>query len=325
MAKNRYYYYDHDACAFVEVGTSRTKTSLRLSIITAGMLILALGAVWLIQGRFATPYELALAAENRALQKQLSSTESRMKQFSAQLAQMAEIDQNLYRTLLQADPISEDVRKAGAGGSDAYEEFDRYSPTTAKLLRSSAEQIDQLERQIGLQNASYRELSRLAEKRDTWLAEMPAILPADGPMVSGFGMRRHPILRINKMHSGIDVLVRTGSPVVATGDGVVKSVGFNGTYGHHIEIHHPSTGYTTLYAHLSSIPKEIRAGKKVKRGDRIALSGNTGRSTGPHLHYEVRYEQGHPVNPVYFFAPSMTPHQYRTLLKVSENSHIALD
>lgn len=325
MAKNRYYYYDHDTCAFVEVGTSRTKTSLRLSAVTAGVLVLALAAVWLIQGRFATPYELALAAENKALQKQLSSTESRMKQFSQQLAQMAEVDQTLYRTLLQADPIPEDVRKAGVGGTDTYEKYDRFAPSTAKLLRNSSEQIDQLERQIGMQNASFRELSRLAEKRDTWLAEMPAILPADGPVVSGFGMRRHPILRVNKMHGGIDILVRTGSPVVATGDGVIKSTAFNGTYGHHVELQHPSTGYTTLYAHLSSIPKEIRAGKKVKRGDRIAFSGNTGRSTGPHLHYEVRDEQGRSVNPIYFFAPSMTPHQYRALLKVSEDSHIALD
>ncbi|HET6568366.1 MAG TPA: M23 family metallopeptidase [Rhodothermales bacterium] len=325
MAKNRYYYYDHDACAFVEVGETRSRSSVRLSALTAVVLVLAFATVWLLEGRLVTPYEVALKAENQALQQQLSSTRTRMKRFSTELAQMAKVDQSLYRTLLQADPIPQDVRQAGAGGSDPYQSFDRFSPSTATLLHRSAEQLDQLERQINVQNASYRELTRLAEKRSEWLAQMPAIVPADGPVVSSFGMRMHPILHINRMHAGIDVLVRSGSPVVATGDGVVKATGRNRGFGNYVQISHPATGYTTLYAHLSSIPKDIRPGKKVKRGERIALSGNTGLSTGPHLHYEVRDSNGHPLNPIYFFAPSMTPHEYRKLLKVAASSHIALD
>lgn len=325
MAKNRYYYYDHDACAFVEVGETRSRSSMRLSALTTAVLVLAFATVWLLEGRFATPYEMSLKAENQALQQQLSSTKTRMKRFSTELAQMAEVDQSLYRTLLQADPIPSDVRRAGAGGSDPYQSFDRFSPSTATLLHTSAQQLDQLERQINVQNASYRELTRLAEKRNKWLAQMPAIVPADGPVVSSFGMRMHPILHVLKMHAGIDVLVRSGSPVVATGDGIVKDTGLSPTYGNFVHIEHPATGYSTFYAHLSSIPKNIKPGTKVKRGERIGLSGSTGRSTGPHLHYEVRDSNDHPVNPIYFFAPSMTPHEYKKLLKVAESSHIALD
>lgn len=325
MAKNRYYYYDHDACEFVEVGATRSKSSVRLSALTTAVLVLAFATVWLVEGRFATPYEMSLKAENQALQDQLSSTQTRMKRFSTELAQMAEVDQSLYRTLLQADPISPDVRKAGVGGSDPYQSFDRFSPTTATLLHRSAQQLDQLEREINVQNASYRELTRLAEKRNEWLAEMPAIVPADGPVVSSFGMRMHPILHVLKMHAGIDVLVRKGSTVVATGDGVVEDTGLSPTYGNFVHINHPATGYSTFYAHLSAIPKGIRPGVKVKRGQRIGISGSTGRSTGPHLHYEVRDSNGHPVNPIYFFAPSMTPHKYQKMLKVAEASHISLD
>uniref|UniRef100_A0A7V2F8C2 M23 family peptidase n=1 Tax=Rhodothermus marinus TaxID=29549 RepID=A0A7V2F8C2_RHOMR len=323
MSKNRYYYFDHATCSFVEV---RPTSSRRVLWILVGLvLIIGVGGVivWQIGGRLATPRELALEAENEALRAQLRRMTQKLDQFADRLNELAAHDQSLYRTLLQAEPISEDVRQVGIGGSDAYAAFDRFSKPTATLLRETSQKLDALERQLALQNASFRELLTLAERREVWRRQMPALLPADGPVVSGFGMRLHPILRVRKVHEGIDILLPYGSPVYAPGDGVVRETGRNSGYGNYIIVDHPTTGYQTLYGHLSKIL--VRPGQKVQRGEQIALSGNSGYSTGPHLHYEVRDRQGRPLNPLQFVAPSMTPHEYQRLLEAAERSTISLD
>jgi murein DD-endopeptidase MepM/ murein hydrolase activator NlpD len=325
MSKNRYYYYDHDSCAFVEVETNRRKVYVRSLGLGVAVLLLAGLVAWSVDELMASPEELALRAENEALQDQLTQIDDRLEVFNKRLDQLSDRDRNLYRTLLEAEPISDKVRQVGVGGSDAYERFNRFGATAAMLLRKSSQELDRLERQMNLQNTSYRELRVMAAEREQWLAQMPAILPADGRVVSGYGVRRHPILRVQKMHAGVDVLVPSGSAVVATGDGVVREAGWGSGYGNHIRVEHPVTGYTTVYAHLSEIGSGIRAGREVKRGEQIGLSGNTGRSTAPHLHYEVRDENGSPLNPVYFFMPSMTPHQYREMLAESDLGAVSLD
>ncbi|ACY49429.1 M23 family metallopeptidase [Rhodothermus marinus] len=323
MPKNRYYYFDHTTCSFVEVRPH----PLRRLLVLASLVVFLLGAggfiFWYYTGRLATPRELALEAENEALRAQLSRLSKKLDQFSARLNELAAHDQSLYRTLLDAEPISEDVWQVGVGGTDTYAEFDRFSKPTATLLRETAQKLDALERRIALQNASYRELVKLAEAREAWRRQMPALLPADGVIVSGFGMRLHPILRVRKMHEGIDILLPYGSPVYAPGDGIVRKTGRSAGYGLYIILEHPATGYRTLYGHLSKVL--VRRGQKVQRGDQIALSGNSGRSTGPHLHYEVRDSRGRALNPLQFVAPSMTPHQYQQLLEAAENSRISLD
>ena len=325
MSKNRYYYYDHDTCAFVEVEPSRRNVYVRSLVLGVAVLLMAGLVAWSVDELTGTPEELALRAENEALQSQLATIDDRLAVFDQRLDQLSDRDRNLYRTLLEAEPISDNVRQVGVGGSDAYEQFNRFGATAAMLLRKSSQELDRLERQMNLQNVSYRELREMAAERETWLAQMPAILPAEGRVVSPYGMRRHPILRVRKLHAGVDVLVPTGSPVVATGEGVVKEAGWGSGYGNHIRVEHPVTGYTTLYAHLSEIGKGIRPGREVKRGEQIGLSGNTGRSTAPHLHYEVRDANDSPLNPVFFFMPSMTPHQYKEMLAEAELSAISLD
>jgi murein DD-endopeptidase MepM/ murein hydrolase activator NlpD len=138
-------------------------------------------------------------------------------------------------------------------------------------------------------------------------------------------MRFHPILKVRRMHHGIDVLVSEGSPVYSTGGGVIREVGRNSGLGNYVKVEHPATGYTTVYAHLSEVPKEIRRGVAVKRGDRIAFSGNTGLSAAPHLHYEVRDAERRSVNPVFFFLPSLTPAQYNTMLADLKQKVSSLD
>lgn len=324
MPNNRYYYYDQESCSFVEVTAQRTKTYGHLAAMLLGAVALAWALTWGLDYTVGTPQELALQAENEALQQQLAQAGEHMERFEARLNELSSSDQQLYRTLLDAKPISPNVRQVGVGGSDPYEKYDRFSKSTAKLLRQTSQQIDQLQRRINLQNTSYRDLLELANEREKWLVQMPALLPTDGPLVSGFGKRMHPILGVRKMHTGIDLVVDPGTPVVATGNGVVKQATFSPTYGNFVELKHPKTNYSSLYAHLSKIPDHIKPGVEVKRAETIGLSGNSGRSTGPHLHYEVR-KNDRPLDPVRFFVPSMTPEKYEALRRKAEQSTSSLD
>ncbi len=325
MPKHRYYYYDHEACDFVELPVDRRRQVFKA--VGFGVSCIAVAAVLMFGlDRFMkTPEELSLQAENVALQNHLADVSNRMSEVQKELGELARSDQDLYRTLLQAAPISDDVRRVGVGGSDPYSRFDRYSPNTANLLRTSASTLDMLERQVNLQNSSYRELLGEAEAHQLRMKELPAILPADGPVVSGFGKRLHPILQIVRPHNGIDILVPTGTPVVAPGDGVIQSAGRGGGLGNYVRIKHENAGYVTTYAHLSRIAKNVRRGVRVNRGEVIGFSGNTGLSKAPHLHYEVRKIDGSPVNPVFFFAPSMTPTAYRDLLESTNKGTTSLD
>lgn len=326
MSKNKYYYYDQESCSFVEVEPGRETfyaqgaAVMILALVLAGLLAWGMDVQWI-----GTPEEVALKAENEALQEQVADVNDRMEAFSKKLEELSSTDQELYRTLLRAEPISEDVRQVGVGGTDPYEELERFTAPTATLLRETSQKIDEVERRVSLQAASFRQLSEMAGEHREELAQLPALLPADGRVISGYGMRRHPILGVKKMHAGIDVLVDVNSPVVAPGDGVVKRIGRSPGYGRFVEIEHPEAGYMTRYAHLNEVKSHLRKGYEVERGEEIALSGNSGRSTGPHLHYEVHDAEGRSLNPVHFFAPSMTPEQYQKLLSEVKDSGAALD
>jgi murein DD-endopeptidase MepM/ murein hydrolase activator NlpD len=325
MPKNSYFYYDHDACCFVEVQTTSRRRLLIGAGIGSGLLIVAIVMTLVMDQFIRTPQEVALMDENVALQDQLEDVQGRIDTFAGELNGLRSADQNLYRSLLQAERISDDVLQVGVGGTDPFEANNRYSPTTAALLTETSDQIEYLERQIGLQSDSFRELVKMAEDREKALTEMPAIVPSEGIVVSGYGMRDHPILKVRRMHYGIDVAVWTGTEVVATGDGVIKAVGRGSSLGNYVKIEHTNAGYISVYGHLSKIPKEIRRGVKVKRGDMIAYSGNTGLSSSPHLHYEIHDKNGRALNPLAFLAPSMTPSAYQKLLDETNRSTVSLD
>ncbi len=320
------YYYDPETCSFVEVEERSTNWTRRGVVTGVSALVLAVFLAWVMDAQWiTTPDEVALRAENEALQEQLSQANDRMSGFADRLDALAEADRELYRTLLQAEPISNDVRQMGIGGTDPYAAYDQFDQRTSTLLRETAQTLDQLERQMSLQTSSFRELKQMAAQRQQRLRQLPALRPADGTIISGYGMRMHPTLGVRKMHAGVDILLETGSPVVAPGDGVVKRTGRSSTYGRYVEIEHEAAGYITRFAHLSEIPYRVRRGRSVTRGDTIAFSGNSGRSTGPHLHYEVMDEQGRTLNPVRFFAPDMTPSEYQQLVAQSEQSSASID
>ena len=325
MPDNHYYHYDHETCSFVEVKPKRTRFYMQLSMVAVGAIVLTVLMVLGLDRVMESPQELSLQQENEALQQQLDLTGQRIEDFATALEQVSATDQTLYRLLLQADPISEDVRRVGVGGSDPYASFNRFSSSSAALLKKTTQQLDQLERQFSLQMTSHRELMKLAIDHEQSLRQMPAIMPTNGKVTSFFGMRYHPILKVRKPHPGVDIPVLRGTAVYATADGIVEKAGYTNGYGIRVVIRHPVAGYKTLYAHLSKIPPHIQPGRKVKRGEHIALSGNTGLSKAPHVHYEVHDLEGRKLNPIRFIMPSMTPQQYKLMLAEAEKSTISLD
>jgi murein DD-endopeptidase MepM/ murein hydrolase activator NlpD len=319
MNRESRYVYDPETCSFKEIETTwkdalaHVGQTVGLAVILTGLLVWGLDRHWV-----SSPHEEALEVENAALERQLDQVNNRMTRLSARLDTLAERDRTLYRRLFQMSPISDDVRQVGIGGTDPHNQFEEMEGETDSLLKNTAEKLDKLERQMSLQKSSYQELYRVAQERRERLQQLPAIRPAEGRIVSNFGMRQHPILKVRKMHEGIDFLLRTGMPVMATAEGTVKSAEESPSYGKVVEIQHPESGYTTRYAHLSEIPDDIYRGAEVQRGDTIAYSGNTGLSTGPHLHYEVHDQDGEALDPMHFLMPDMNPESYRRLERRTE-------
>lgn len=325
MQKNYYYRYDQEVCSYVLVEPRRRKSAFLLPVVLTAVALMAGGLT--LDHIIKSPEELALLEENRVLREQLERVDHRFEEFAEQISNFSENEQKLWRVMLQAEPMSDDVRRqVGVGGADTYEEYDRFSTSTARLMRHTSQEVDRIGRLIKFQNESHRELIPLAAANKEALRQRPAIMPTEGRVTSQFGMRLHPIFEFRKRHPGVDITARVGTPVYATGGGVVVEVARKRTgYGTYIVIDHPAAGYKTLYAHLSKFSDGVRKGKKVERGDLIGYTGNTGLSVAPHLHYEVHNLKGQRLNPLPFIAPSMTPQRYQALVADAGKIMRALD
>lgn len=322
---NRFYYYDHQTCSFVEATPSRREWLLKgLAVVSLAVVLAAVG-VGVLSTVVATPAEVAQRDEIQALRQQLTQANTQLGTFSEELADLAETDRELYRTVLHADPTSAEAFEMGVGGAEDAR-FNRYATPTRDLLRETDRTMDRLSRQVEHQSRSYEQLRTLAGQRDATLRQHPAILPVrDGRLTSGFGMRFHPVLRVSRMHAGVDFAVPVGTPVYATGDGTVSFSGDKGGYGTVLEIDHPLAGKRTRYAHLLRPAAGIRTGSAVQRGQVVAYSGNSGLSTAPHLHYEViKIDDGSPLDPVRTFVPGVTPAQYRDLVQAARQPTASL-
>lgn len=307
--QKNHYYYDKERCEFVPVSyNTRNKLINSFAFWLINGTVMAIVSLSLLINVVGTPAEIALKDENRILAEQLSNTSSSISKLENELNKIAQLDNELYRSVLGLEPLSEDIRIAGVGGSDSYAHFNYYSDKTSELLKNTASRLDQLERRIGIQKLSFDEIKAYYNENQVRLRNMPAIKPVNGIIVSGFGMRPHPILRYNRMHEGVDFRAEVNTEVFATGDGVVTHAGRRGAFGNLLEIDH-GFGIVTRYAHLSSFASGVRVGTQVKRGDIVAFSGNTGRSAGPHLHYEVLVD-GSPQDPINFVIADISPEEY---------------
>ncbi|MBO6524261.1 MAG: M23 family metallopeptidase [Balneolaceae bacterium] len=324
MSLKNHYYYDESSCEFIPITYNRKEQviyNLAIWILT-GVVFAGIGII-LLSTKVGSPAELALKAENEALYTQLEETKQAISNLDLQLEDIASRDNEVYRSILGLDEISLEERQAGIGGTDPYEEFDIYEESTADLLKWTASKIDNLERKIGIQNLSFEEIKNQYNNNKEKLTHIPAIKPGSGILLSGFGLRYHPILQYSRPHNGVDFRAEIGSPVYATGDGVVKYAGRKGNLGKIVVIDH-GFGFETLYAHLSAFSSDIKSGTKVLRGQEIAKSGNTGLVEGPHLHYEVHLNN-RAVDPLFYLFADTSPEEYMMFRQISETNSNSLD
>lgn len=269
------------------------------------------------------PREEKLKEENRNLRMELDELSRRIDASIAVMDAIADRDNNFYRVMLQADPISDARRFAGLEDTYAYERLNRLDDVS--LVSEASNKMLMLERQLYSQILSFDTLRAMAGEQKERLQHIPSIQPISSndlrTMASGYGYRVDPVYGTGKFHEGMDFSAAVGTPVYATGDGVVTAAGWNSGYGNSIDINH-GYDYLTRFAHLSKI--YVKKGQEVKRGDLIGLVGSTGKSTGPHLHYEVRYKNT-PQNPVHYYFQDLTPEQYALMVTEAENAYHVMD
>jgi murein DD-endopeptidase MepM/ murein hydrolase activator NlpD len=301
----------------------RDYTVSALRYLFAGLVIGAIGVV-LYASFFKDPETARLSREVKFLKGQIADLNEQIDTLELFVGDLQEKDDNVYRSIFGAEPYPEHLRRGGVGGSDRYKNLKGYDNSVDII--ETQKRINRLQRALVTQSKSFEEVYELAKSKDTMLKCIPAIQPVSNKelkrLASGFGMRIHPIYKIAKMHTGLDFTADIGTEIYATGDGVIESIEskFSG-YGQHVVINH-GFGYESLYAHMSRVA--VRPGQKVRRGQIIGYVGNTGTSTGPHLHYEV-IKNGEKVDPSFYFYSDITPEQYEDMLKRSANAKQSFD
>lgn len=290
------YYYSKSDLTFRAVSWSRLSLLLVLLMLLVSLVTMASGYFGLDLFGLKSLRADSMSRENSVLKAQLASLDRKLENFQTLMKGLGESDAQL-RTSVNLPPISDGVRKAAVGGVEVNRDYG-VSSDANDLIADAANTLDALERESRFQRTSYIDIMNKYQNNQRLFAHIPAIDPVCGGVITdGFGMRYHPILRRRLMHEGIDIVADVGTNVYAAGDGSVAYVGPRGGYGTVVEVDH-GYGYSTLYGHLSK--SLVHEGQKVKRGQVVALTGNTGLSTGPHLHYEVMKNGVH-VDPTAFF------------------------
>ena len=301
----------------------RDYTVSALKYLFAGLVIGAIGVV-LYASFFKDPETARLSREVRYLRNQIDDLNNQIDTLETFASDLQEKDDNVYRSIFGAEPYPEHLRRGGIGGTDRYRNLKGYE--SSEGIIETQKRINRLQRFLVAQSKSFEEIFALAKTQDQMLQSIPAIQPVANKdlkrLASGFGMRIHPIYKIAKMHTGLDFTADIGTEIYATGDGVIEAIDSKlSGYGHHVVINH-GFGYQTLYAHMSRV--SVRPGEKVKRGQVIGYVGNTGTSTGPHLHYEV-LKNGQKVDPAFYFYSDITPEQYEDMLQRVANANQSFD
>ncbi|HET8884739.1 MAG TPA: M23 family metallopeptidase [Salinimicrobium sp.] len=325
MAKVKYYY-DSETLSYKKIERKKGRRIglaflMVLAVFLAGFLLLV---VYLNLPQIETPKEKALERELENMQLQYGALNKKMSTLESVLADIEDRDNNIYRVYFEANPIPEEQRKAGFGGINRYREHEGYE--NSELIIQTHKRMDVLTKQIVVQSKSLDEIAELAEEKEKLLVSIPAIQPVKNEnlkrMASGYGWRSDPFTKVRKFHYGMDFSAPRGTPVFATGDGVVRRADNRSSgYGNHIRIDH-GFGYTSLYAHLYKY--NVRVGQKVTRGDIIGYVGSTGRSQGPHLHYEI-FKDNERINPLNFYYGHLTAEEFDVIVKQAQEENQSLD
>lgn len=317
------YRFDTHSLTYQKVGFSWKKIVLKvLSYLAIGTVFAGI-TVFVAFTYFDSPKEKIQKREIEWMAYQYDILNKKLSQLQTVLNDIQKRDDNIYRVIFEAEPIADEIRKAGFGGVDRYKELEGYE--NSKLIMESTQKFDQISKQLYIQSKSFDEVIKMAKNKEQMLSCIPAIQPISGKDLkhepSGFGMRMHPIYKYAKFHAGMDFTAKPGTLIYATGDGTVEKAEYNSGYGNHVVINH-GYGYSTLYGHMEKM--NVYVGKKVKRGEIIGYVGNTGLSAGPHIHYEV-HKNGEAVNPVNFYYNDLTPAEYKQLIEISSRSSQSFD
>ncbi|UTW63315.1 M23 family metallopeptidase [bacterium SCSIO 12741] len=315
--KEKKYRYNRTTLSYERIQLTARDRLVRLTTYAFTGVVFASIFVLLTYFFIDSPKEKQLKRENAQLRLQYDLLDKDMDLVENVLADLERRDDDIWRVVLEAEPIPDNIRKAGFGGVNRHQHLEGYE--NSKLVIDAHKRMDQLKKELYIQSKSYDEVMDMAQKKEDMLASIPSIIPISNDdlkrVSSGFGMRIHPRLKILKMHPGQDFAANVGTEIYVTGNGkVVKIKNVRNGYGKHIVVDH-GYGYQSLYAHLSEF--KVKLGQKVKRGEVIGLSGNTGTSTGPHLHYEVIHN-GKKINPVNFYYQDLTPQQYEEIIELSQ-------
>jgi murein DD-endopeptidase MepM/ murein hydrolase activator NlpD len=309
------YYYNTNTLRYEKLVTPLRVKLLRIFGFFSALLVSSALVIWLYTKFIPRPTDKESRIRLELMKDNYNLLNQKVKSLQQQMADLEKRDNEVYRSIFEANPVPDSAR---AKLTEQKKELDKVSGMNDEALSQTiANTLNNISARIAYQVDSYKGIEKLINNQENKLASIPAIQPVSNKdltrVASGFGYRIHPIYGIPKMHNGLDFTATQGTPVYATGDGVVKEAEFGSGFGNNIVINH-GYGYETLYGHL--VRMKVRRGQRVQRGQVIGWVGSTGASTGPHCHYEVHIN-GRPVDPVYFFYNDLNAEQYDRLLKLA--------
>jgi murein DD-endopeptidase MepM/ murein hydrolase activator NlpD len=318
------YYYNTNTLRYEKLVTPLRVKLLRLFSFMAVSLVTAALIAWAAFRFVGSPGEKLLQAENRNLRGRFQDVDKQLDEIRTQMAELEKRDNTVYRSIFEATPIPDSARQQALENRQEVARVEKMD--NGELVASIQTTMDGLRKRMAVQAKSYNELQGLVKNKEKLLAATPAIQPVSNQdlsrIASGFGVRIDPIYKTPKMHAGLDFTAPQGTPIYATAEGrVIVAGNENDGYGNHVEINH-GYGYETLYGHMVRV--KVRRGAFVKRGEIIGYVGSTGKSTGPHCHYEV-HKNGRKLDPVYFFYNDLTPQQFNEMLKRAQASNQSFD
>jgi murein DD-endopeptidase MepM/ murein hydrolase activator NlpD len=318
------YYYNTNTLRYEKLETPLHVKLLRVLGFMSAAIVTSIIIVSVAYRYFPSTKEKALMQYNEQLQERYWVLDEQVAKMQQRMNQLEERDNDVYRTIFEANPIPDSMR---AKDMEQQKEMEMVaSMTNYELENSIVHSLHNLENRMVSQEKSYVEITGFIKNKEQLLACTPAIQPVSNSdlkrLASGFGYRIDPVYKTVKFHAGLDFAAPQGTPIYATANGAVKTAGNLGNgYGNHVVLNH-GYGYETLYGHMFKV--KVKPGERIKRGEIIGWVGSTGKSTGPHCHYEV-HKNGRHLDPVYFFYNDLSPEQYDRLLKMSSSSNQSFD
>lgn len=318
------YYYNTNTLRYEKLETPLRVKLLRVLGFISAAIVTAIIIVSIAYRYFPSANEKKLLEENEVLEDQYQNLQQATNKLSQRLSELENRDNEIYRTIFEANPIPDSMRAIEIANQKEWLLVNRM--TSSELENSIVQTLNNLNNRMVNQDRSYNDIAKFISNKEELLACTPAIQPVSNSdlkrVASGFGSRIDPVYKTIKFHAGLDFSAPQGTPIYATANGTVRTAGNLGNgYGNHVVINH-GYGYETLYGHMFKV--KVKPGQKVKRGEVIGWVGSTGKSTGPHCHYEV-HKNGRPIDPVYFFYNDLTPEQFDRMLKMAASSNQSFD